>query len=102
VLVAVEAGWRAWRATPVTRLGESLLGILLVAVGVTIAGGLGILVAGGSPREPLHFLYAALAFGAVPVANSLTRDASSRRRAVVTLIGAVVGFVVIVRSFQTA
>jgi hypothetical protein len=101
LLVGAESAWRAWRAQPRGRVGEWLAGVLLIVVGVTIAGGLGMLVGGGRPREPLHFVYAILAFGAVPVASSIARRAPPRREALATLIGAVVALVLIARLFQT-
>lgn len=99
--VAVEAAVRAWRQSSpppwVIQLGR----VALVLVVVTSAGGLGILLAGGGPHEPLHFLYATLAMGALPVSDSFARRSSPRRRALVTLVGAVVVFVLIARLFQT-
>jgi hypothetical protein len=101
VLVGIEAAWRAWRQQPHGRLSGWLDGLLLLAVGVTIAGGLGLFVAGGRPAEPLHFVYGVLAFGAVPIASSVGRRAFTRRSAIATVIGALVAVVLIVRLFQT-
>ncbi|HEX8025520.1 MAG TPA: hypothetical protein VF484_04870, partial [Candidatus Limnocylindrales bacterium] len=73
--VGLEAAIRAWRARP-PGPGVILLGrVLLLVVVVTSAGGLGILLAGGGPHEPLHLLYAGLAIGCLPVADSLARSA---------------------------
>jgi hypothetical protein len=71
-------------------------------LGVTAAGGLGILVGGGSPRESLHLLYAVLAFAAVPVATSFARRSRPRREGIIVMVGAVVALVLVVRLFQTA
>ena len=46
--------------------------LLLVLLLITIAGGLGLLVGGARPREILHFVYAIVVFGAVPIAAALS------------------------------
>lgn len=101
MVVGLEAGWRAVRRSPpgpsVARL-EQLLTLVLV---VTVAGGLGLLAGGARPRELLHFVYAVVAVGAVPVAGSLSRQGDPRRRGIATLVGALVALVVILRLFGT-
>jgi hypothetical protein len=101
ILVAFESAWRARRDAPRGTVAERLEAILLISVGVTIAGGLGLLVGGARPEEPLHFVYAVLAFGAVPVASSLMRRARPRQEAVATLAAALVAIVLVGRLFQT-
>jgi hypothetical protein len=100
-VVGIEAAIRAWRGVAPAPLVAQLNRVLILVLVVTSAGGLGILLAGGGPHEPLHFLYAILAIGALPVADSLARKASPRRRAVITLIAAIVLLVLIVRLTQT-
>ena len=75
--------------------------VLLIAVGATIAGGLGLLVGGGRPREALHFVYAVIAFAVLPVANSIARRSGPRAQAGVALAAAAVILVVILRLFET-
>jgi hypothetical protein len=75
--------------------------LLTLVLVVTAAGGLGLLVGGARPRELLHFGYGVIAIGAVPVADSLTRQAGPRPRAIATLTGALVSLVVILRLFGT-
>jgi hypothetical protein len=75
--------------------------VLTLVLVVAAAGGLGLLAGGARPRELLHFVYAVIAIGAVPVADSLTRQADPRPRAIATLIGALVSLVVILRLFGT-
>ncbi len=84
-----------------SRRVAQLEGLLTVVLVITAAGGLGLLVGGARPRELLHFIYGAIAIGAVPVADSLTRQADPRPRAIATLIGALVSLVVIARLFGT-
>jgi len=68
---------------------------------IAAAGGLGLLLGGSGPRESLHFVYALLAAAALPVADSLARNAKPRRRAIVTAVAALVALVLIARLFQT-
>jgi len=76
-------------------------GVLLLAAGATGAGGLGLFVGGGRPGDILHFVYAVVALGAVPIAASLSQRASPRQQGVATVLGAVVALIVIARLFQT-
>jgi uncharacterized membrane protein YjdF len=70
-------------------------------LGVTVAGGLGLLLGGARPRELLHFVYAVLAVGTVPIATSVSAHWGARRRALVSLLGALVALVAILRLFAT-
>lgn len=85
------------RGRPAERL-EQLVVLVLV---VTVAGGLGLLVGGGRPREILHFVYAIVALSALAVADSISRNAGPRQRGVASLVAALVALVVIARLFQT-
>ena len=84
-----------------TRLSGGLQTALLVAIFVTLAGGLGIVAGGGSPADVLHYLYAVLALAAVPIVSSLTQRARPRRQAAATFVAGVVLLVLILRLFQT-
>ena len=75
--------------------------ILLVLLAVTIAGGLGLLVGGGRPHEALHFVYAIVVLGTLPIAASLTRRASPRSQGIASLVGALVALIVVARLFGT-
>ncbi len=101
VLVAVEAGWRAWRRSPPGDIADRLETILLVVLVIAIAGGLGLLVGGARPQETLHFVYAIVALGALPIAGLLTKEASPRARGIAGVIGALVALVVVARLFGT-
>lgn len=89
------------RSTPPGTAAERFGQICLIALVVTVAGGLGLLAGGGRPREILHFVYAIVALGAVPVADSMARRAGPRQRGIASLIGALVALVVVARLFQT-
>jgi hypothetical protein len=101
VLVGLEAVARAWRQSAPGPLADRLRGVLLLALGVTAAGGLGLLVGGAQPREPLHYLYAVLALVAVPISDSVSRNATPRTRGIANLVGAVVALVIVARLFGT-
>jgi hypothetical protein len=100
-LVGMEAAVRAVRRKPPGDLTERIEQIFLIAIVVTGAGGLGLLVGGGRPKEILHFVYAIVALGAMPVANSLSRRMSPRGQGVTSLVGAGVALVVVARLFGT-
>ena len=65
------------------------------------AGGLALLLGGRRPAEWLHLIYALLALGLIPLAESLTTQASPRRQALARLLGALVAAVLILRLFAT-
>jgi hypothetical protein len=100
-LVGLEATWRAYRRSPRGLPAARLERLVILALVVTVAGGLGLLAGGGRPREILHFVYAIVALGALAVADSIARRTGPRQRAIANLIGALVALVVISRLFQT-
>lgn len=101
VVVGLEAGRRAWRRSLPDETTRRLEMLLLVLLLVTIAGGLGLLVGGAHPREILHFVYAIVVFGAVPIATALSARASPRTRGLAGLAGAIVALIVVARLFGT-
>jgi hypothetical protein len=101
VAVAGEGAVRLVRARPPGRMASVGLGVVVVLLGMTAAGGLALLVGGQRPKELLHLVYTVLALGLVPLADALTARANPRRRALARLLGALVAVVVIVRLFAT-
>jgi hypothetical protein len=102
VLVAgVEAALRALVGRPGGRLASVASGLVLVLIGMTGAGGLAMLVQGARPRELLHYVYAMLAFGLIPVVDSMTARIEPRRRGLARLAAALVALVLIARLFAT-
>ncbi len=101
VLVALEAGWRAWRRSPPGDIADRLEAVLLVMLVIAIAGGLGLLVGGSRPQDLLHFVYAVVVLSAIPIAGILTKEASPRSRGIAGVIGALVALVVVARLFGT-
>jgi hypothetical protein len=101
LLVAVEGAVRLVRARPPGRLAAAGSGTVTILLGMTAAGGLALLAGGRRPTEWLHLVYALVAFGLVPLADSLAVQASPRRQALARLLGGLVAAVVIVRLFAT-
>jgi hypothetical protein len=101
LLTGIEGATRAWRRTPPGALASRLGNLVQLLLGVTIAGGLGLLVGGARPRELLHFVYAVLVFGALPVANAVSGRFGPRGRGVATFLGAAVALGVIARLIAT-
>jgi hypothetical protein len=99
--VAVEAAIRTVRVRPSWGWLSRVPEVMLLLVVATAAAGLALLAAGQRPREYLHFIYAALALGAVPIADGLASRWSLRRTAVARLVGALIGLGVILRLFNT-
>jgi hypothetical protein len=101
MLAGIEAAWRAARGLPRGVPAERLEYLFVLAIVVSIAGGLGLVAGGTRPQELLHFVYAIVAVGALPIADSISRNASPRRQGIATLIGALVALAVIARLFGT-
>lgn len=100
-MLAGEAGWRWLGRRPPTTLSERLEQVLLIALVVAAAGGLGVVVGGGQPEGSLHYLYSVIALAVVPMASFTTRAMKPRTRAAASLVAAVVALIVIARLFQT-
>jgi len=101
LLVAGEGAVRLVRARPSAKAASVGLGAAAILLGMTVAGGLALLAGGQRPKEFLHLVYALLAFGLVPLADSLAAQASPRRRALARLVGGLVAAGVIARLFAT-
>jgi hypothetical protein len=101
LVVASEGAVRLVRARPPAKAASVGLAVVAVLLGMAAAGGLALLAGGHRPREFLHFVYALLALGLVPLADSLATKAGLRRRALARLLGALVAVGVMVRLFTT-
>jgi hypothetical protein len=97
----VESAWSFRGRSVDPPAGSRLRGVAVIALLVTIAGGLGLLLGGARPRELLHVVYAAIALGVLPVAASISRSWDSRRIRIATLIGTLVMLVAVLRLFAT-
>ncbi|MFI6603683.1 hypothetical protein ACIBHX_46260 [Nonomuraea sp. NPDC050536] len=101
LVVAADGAVRVASGSPPGRIADVGAKVLLVLVMMAAAGGLALLVSEHRPGELLHGMYAFLALGAVPVADSLFSRTSTRPRALARCLGAVVGVVILVRLFNT-
>ncbi len=101
VSLAVEAGWRAIRRRPAGRLADWFATLLLLALLIASAGGLGVALGGGAPAEPLHYLYAAIGIAIVPIGVVAVRRRSPRWAALGMVVAGLIAVVVIARLFQT-
>lgn len=97
----VEGAVRGWVARAPGPVASWVEALVLVFLGMTIAGGLGLLASGHRPHEGLHLLYAVLVFAAVPVAGRLSSQAGPRTRGLVTALAAVFALVLVARLFAT-
>lgn len=73
--------------------------LAVVALGVLL--GIVLLVGGSRPREILHYVYAVVAFAAIPAADLIALDWTDRRRGIARLVASLVGIAVVIRSFAT-
>jgi hypothetical protein len=97
-----EGAVRAVRRRPAGTAAARTRAAVLMAVGTTAAGGLALLASGHSPREWLHLVYTALAFGLVPVSDTAAASLrSDRAKALARFGGGVVALVVVVRLYAT-
>jgi hypothetical protein len=86
------AGNAAWRT----------LVAVLISAGATVVAGVVLLISGEHPKEWLHYLYAALAFGLIPFAdNASISIPSNRRRGLYRVAGGLVCLIVLTRLFVT-
>jgi hypothetical protein len=98
---ALEAAWRAVQDRDPGLAASRLNSLALLVIGLSAAAGLGLLIGGARPAELLHLVYAVLAFAVLPIATSLSARWTSRRRAVATVVAALVALVVLLRLFGT-
>jgi hypothetical protein len=92
MLTNKPAGDAAWRT----------LVAVLVSTGITMVAGVTLLISGEHPKEWLHYLYAALAFGLIPFAdNAGISIANNRKRGLYRFAGGLVCLIVLTRLFVT-
>jgi len=103
VLVAtLEGAVRMVRGVPAGEAAFRTLVAVLFSVVVTALVGVGLIITGHRPKEWLHLLYVALAFGLIPFAdNASTSLRSNRTRGLYRFGGGVVCLLVLTRLFVT-
>ena len=103
VLIAtVEGAVRAIRQSPAGP-ATSRTGIaVLISVGLAAAAGVALLITHHHPKEWLHLLYAALAFGLIPFADNASISLeTNRKKGLYRFAGGVVCLLVLTRLFVT-
>jgi hypothetical protein len=101
LVVAGEAAARGVAGRPPGRFATLTSAAAMIAVGMTAAGGLALFVRSERPNEPLHLVYAVLAFLLVPLADAFTQASEPRRRAVGRVVAAILALGVVARLFVT-
>lgn len=103
VLVAtVEGAVRAIRGVPGDVAASRTRMAVLISVVVTAIAGVALLITGEHPKEWLHLLYVALAFGLIPFAdNAATSLRTNRGKGLYRFGGGIVCLLVLTRLFVT-
>ena len=101
IAAGLEAAWRFVRNAASTALSKRLDQVVLLALLITAAGGLGVVAGGGAPRDSLHYLYVVVVLGLLPLATTMARGRSPRVRAGATVVAVLAALVVLLRLSQT-
>ena len=97
-----EGAFRAIRKTPAGNAAWRTLVAVLVSAGTTAIAGVALLISGEHPKEWLHLLYAALAFGLIPFADNASRSLrTDRGRGLYRFVGGLVCLMILTRLFVT-
>lgn len=97
-----EGAVRAIRKRPAGDITFRTLVAVMISAGITAIGGVALLISGERPKEWLHLLYAALAFGLIPFAdNSALSLRTNRGKGLYRFGGGIVCLLVLTRLFVT-
>ena len=90
------------RKTPAGTAAWRTLVAVLVSAGVTALAGIALLLNGEHPKEWLHLLYAALAFGLIPFADNASISLhNNRTRGLYRFVGGFICLIILTRLFVT-
>lgn len=103
VLAAMaEGATRIVRNRPAGDAAWRTLVAVLISARITVMAGIALLISGEHPKEWLHLLYAALAFGLIPFAdNASISIPNNRTRGLYRVVGGLVCLIVLTRLFVT-
>lgn len=102
IAATVEGASRIVRNRPAGDAAWRTLLAVLISAGITALAGLALLVSGERPKEWLHLLYAALAFGLIPFADNASISLpNNRTRGLYRVVGGLVCLIVLTRLFVT-
>lgn len=80
---------------------RTLIAVMISTV-ITALAGVALLISGKHPKEWLHLLYAALAFGLIPFSDNASRSLrTDRSRGIYRFVGGLVCLLVLTRLFVT-
>jgi hypothetical protein len=99
-VVAAALPTAAGRTASYRLLDLAILG-LVGSTSAALLAGLVLLLLGHRPSEALHFLYAAVALAALPIARYAMRNQSASQMARVAALGGVIVLVSVLRLFMT-
>ncbi len=98
----IEGASRMARKAPAGTAAWRTLVAVLVSAGVTAIAGVALLISGEHPKEWLHLLYAALAFGLIPFADNASISLQNNRtRGLYRFVGGLVCLIILTRLFVT-
>jgi hypothetical protein len=102
LLATIEGAIRAIRKVPAGDAAFRSLVAVLISVVLTVGAGIALIVSGERPKEWLHLLYAALAFGLIPFADNASSSLrSNRMKGLYRFGGGVVCLLILTRLFVT-
>lgn len=102
IAATVEGAIRMARKTPAGEAAWRTLLAVLISAGVTALAGVALIISGEHPKEWLHLLYAALAFGLIPFADNASISVpNDRTRGLYRFVGGLVCLVILSRLFVT-
>lgn len=102
IVATFEGAFRSIRKSPAGDFTFRTLVAVLISAAVTALAGIALLISGEHPKEWLHLLYAALAFGLIPFADNASRSLpTDRGRGLYRFAGGIVCLLVLTRLFVT-
>lgn len=98
----IEGAFRVFNKRPAGDAAfRTLIGVM-ISTAITALAGVALLISGKHPKEWLHLLYAALAFGLIPFSDNASRSLRTERgRGLYRLLGGLVCLLILTRLFVT-
>ena len=98
----IEGAIRVINKRPAGDAAFRTLMAVLISAAITALAGVALLISGKHPKEWLHLLYAALAFGLIPFSDNASRSLrTDRGRGLYRLAGGLVCLLILTRLFAT-
>ena len=98
----IEGAIRIINKRPAGNAAFRTLIAVMISAAITTLAGVALLMSGKHPKEWLHLLYAALAFGIIPFSDNASRSLrTDRGRGLYRFIGGLVCLLILTRLFVT-